>query len=41
LREGRLRRLTDPDAVELVKREGETGRVRRDPREFLDLLMPV
>jgi uncharacterized protein len=41
LAEGRLRLLTDPDAVELVKRERGAGRVRRDPRLFLDLLLPV
>ncbi len=41
LREGRLRRLPDPHALELAKREGSAGRVRRDPREFLDLLLPV
>jgi hypothetical protein len=41
LREGRLRRLTDPNAVELAKRERDAGRVRRDPRLFLDLLLPV
>ena len=42
LREGRLRRLTDPGELELVKRSGEgAGRVRRDPRHFLDLLLPV
>jgi len=42
LREGRLRRLEDPAAVELVKRGGDgTGRVRRDPASFLELLMPV
>jgi hypothetical protein len=41
LRDGRLRLLTDPDAVELAKRKRDTGRVRRDPRLFLDLLLPV
>jgi uncharacterized protein len=41
LREGRLRRLTDPDDVELVKREQDAHRVRRDPGLFLQLLMPV
>jgi hypothetical protein len=41
IREGRLRPLTDPRALELVKREGEGGRVRRDPRLMLDLLLPV
>jgi len=41
IREGRLRPLTDPRALELVKREGEAGRVRRDPRLMLDLLLPI
>jgi predicted glycosyltransferase len=41
LRDGRLRRLADADTVALVKRQGVAGRVRRDPRLFLDLLMPV
>jgi predicted glycosyltransferase len=37
---GRLRTLTDPDALELVKRDpGATPRVRRDPQELLDLLL--
>jgi predicted glycosyltransferase len=41
LREGRLRRLTDPGELELVKRtRKDAGRVRRDPRHFLDLLLP-
>ena len=41
LREGRLRILTDPDALELVKRSGEGEAVRRDPRAMLDLLLPL
>jgi uncharacterized protein len=41
IREGRLRPLTDPRALELVKRDGDAGRVRRDPRLMLDLLLPV
>jgi uncharacterized protein len=41
LGEGRLRRLRDPGSLELVKREESTERVRRDPRDFLDLLLPV
>jgi predicted glycosyltransferase len=41
LREGRLRRLADPGALELVKRTGKAGgRVRRDPADFLDRLLP-
>ena len=40
LREGRLRRLTDPDEVR-VERRGEHGglRVRRDPRQLVTLLL--
>jgi uncharacterized protein len=41
IREGRLRPLTDPRALELVKREGEGNRVRRDPADLLQLLLPV
>jgi len=41
IREGRLRPLTDPRALELVKRSGEGQRVRRDPAQMLELLMPV
>jgi predicted glycosyltransferase len=41
IREERLRPLTDPRALELVKREGEGGRIRRDPRLMLDLLLPL
>jgi uncharacterized protein len=41
IREGRLRPLTDPRALELVKRDGDAGRVRRDPRLMLDLLLPI
>jgi uncharacterized protein len=40
IREGRLRPLPDPSAIELVKRDGDTGRIRRDPRLMLDLLLP-
>ncbi|ADB48521.1 DUF354 domain-containing protein [Conexibacter woesei] len=41
--EGRLRRLTDPDEVVVVKRPGAADgsapdRIRRDPRDFLRLL---
>jgi hypothetical protein len=40
LREGRLRPLTDPRALELEKRSGdESARVRRDPKLMLDLLL--
>jgi uncharacterized protein len=41
IREGRLRPLTDPRALELVKREGKGSRVRRDPTDLLQLLLPV
>jgi uncharacterized protein len=41
LRDGRLRGLTDPEALELKKRQEGAGRVRRDPRDFLDLLLPA
>ena len=40
IREGRLRPLSDPRALELRKREREAdGRVRRDPQTLLDLLL--
>ena len=40
IREGRLRPLTDPRALELTKRERGPGeRVRRDPQLMLDLLL--
>jgi len=40
IREGRLKPLTDPRALELQKRgDGSGGRVRRDPRLLLDLLL--
>ena len=40
IREGRLKPLTDPRALELQKRSGASGgRVRRDPRLLLDLLL--
>ena len=41
LREGRLRTLNDAGELELVKRtKDDAGPVRRDPRQFLDLLLP-
>jgi uncharacterized protein len=42
IREGRLRVLTDPQAIEMTKRPaGEAqARVRRDPRELLEILLP-
>jgi predicted glycosyltransferase len=40
LRDGRLRRLTDPDEVSVGHRERHDGlRVRRDPRELVKLLL--
>jgi uncharacterized protein len=40
LREGRLRRLTDPDEVHVERRAEQGGlRVRRDPRELVTLLL--
>ena len=41
LREGRLRRLTDPDEVRIERRseQGSGLRVRRDPRELVTLLL--
>jgi uncharacterized protein len=39
MRDGRLRPLTDPRALELHKRDGADGRVRRDPRLMLELLL--
>jgi hypothetical protein len=40
IRDGRLRPLTDPRALDLHKREpSESARVRRDPQLMLDLLL--
>ena len=39
IREGRLRPLTDPRALDLTKREKGGDRVRRDPRTLLTLLL--
>jgi predicted glycosyltransferase len=40
LREGRLRKLSDPDEVTLERRSEQGGlRVRRDPRELVTLLL--
>ena len=40
IREGRLRALTDPAAIEVRKKDGHGFvRVRRDPAELLDLLL--
>jgi predicted glycosyltransferase len=40
IREGRLRRLTDPAEVRVERRERQAGlRIRRDPRELVTLLL--
>jgi len=40
IREGRLRPLTDPRALDLSKRlDGGSSRTRRDPAELLGLLL--
>jgi uncharacterized protein len=39
IREGRLRPLTDPRAIELVKRDGGAGFERRDPQRLVDLML--
>jgi predicted glycosyltransferase len=39
MRDGRLRPLTDPRALELHKRDGDGVAVRRDPQVMLDLLL--
>jgi predicted glycosyltransferase len=40
LREGRMRRLSNPDEIVLEKRQEAAGeRVRRDPRKLVDLLL--
>jgi hypothetical protein len=40
IRDGRLKPLTDPRALDLRKRDGAAGeRVRRDPQLMLDLLL--
>ena len=40
LRDGRMRRLTDPDEVSVERRSEHGGlRVRRDPRELVKLLL--
>ena len=42
IREGRLVQITDPRALVVRRRDSaERTRVRRDPAEFLDLLLPV
>ena len=40
VRSGRLRPLRDPRRLELVKRDGGADRVRRDPHDLLELLLP-
>jgi len=41
VRDGRLRPLTDPTAIELRKRDARSGfeRIRRDPADLLDLIL--
>ena len=39
IREGRLRPLADPAAIELGKRHGEPGGTRRDPGLLVDLIL--
>ena len=39
IRDGRLRPLTDPHALELVRRRKNGARVRRDPAAMLELLL--
>ncbi len=39
IREGRLRPLTDPRALDLAKRGDGAARVRRAPEEMLKLLL--
>jgi hypothetical protein len=39
MREGRLRRLTSVDELELRKRSGEGDRMRRDPDVLVDLIL--
>ncbi|HJQ49309.1 MAG TPA: DUF354 domain-containing protein [Gaiellaceae bacterium] len=39
IRDGRLKPLTDPRALELRKRDHDATRVRRDPAEMLQLLL--
>ncbi len=42
IRQGRLVQITDPQAIVVRARDsGERTRVRRDPAEFLDLLLPT
>jgi uncharacterized protein len=42
IRQGRLVRITDPEEIVVSRRDsGERARVRRDPAELLDLLLPV
>src|SRR3954453_6200564 len=39
IREGRLRPLTDPRALELAKRDGTGERMRRDPEALVDMFL--
>jgi predicted glycosyltransferase len=40
IREGRLRVLTDPEAIDIEKRAARVPRRTRDPRELLEILLP-
>jgi predicted glycosyltransferase len=37
--DGRLRLLADPSQLELTRKQGQGGRVRRDPALLLDLML--
>jgi predicted glycosyltransferase len=39
IREGRLKPLTDPRALDLRKRDATGDRVKRDPQLMLDMLL--
>jgi uncharacterized protein len=39
IREGRLRPLTDPRALELSKRDGAGERMRREPDALVDMFL--
>jgi hypothetical protein len=41
VREGRLRRLTDPAGLELRKRGAAARPALRNPEQFLELLLPA
>ena len=42
IRDGRLRLLTDPQTIDVTKWDARpTERIRRDPRELLEILLPT